>query len=67
MTTNTETCALHKQAASDHSDAAKSHLQAAECLEKNNVTNAKEKSKAAMSCSGAAHKSSTAACKDAVK
>ena len=63
MSSNTETSGLHKQAASDHSEAAKNHLQAADCLDQNQLSNAKEKAKSAMHCCSLAQKSSTAACK----
>lgn len=67
MTSNTETSGLHKQAASDHNEAAKNHLLAADSLDQNNLTGAKEKAKSAMTCCNAAQKSSTAACKGVAK
>ncbi|MEB0033152.1 hypothetical protein QN372_20645 [Undibacterium sp. RTI2.1] len=61
MSNTTEASSLHKQD-TDHQEAAKNHLKAADSHEKNKVSEAKESSKNAMGCCATAQKSTEKAC-----
>ena len=54
---------LHQQAAGYYHEAAKSHLKAAECHDKNNPSNAKDSAKRTTGWCNTAHKITEAACK----
>jgi hypothetical protein len=62
MSTNSEASNLHQQAAADHEAAAGHHRQAATNHDKDELVQAKAKSKSAMDSCNAAQKKSAAAC-----
>jgi hypothetical protein len=62
MPNTNEASFLHKKAASDHHEAAKHHLKAADCHDHNKVGDAKSSSKTAMDCCNTAQKNTKAAC-----
>jgi hypothetical protein len=67
MSNTNEASGLHKQAATDHEEAAKYHHTAADCHDKNKLSDAKVSSKSAMDCSIKAQKHSATACESSAK
>jgi hypothetical protein len=58
---------LHKQAAIDHEAAAQHHRKAAECHDRNKLSEAKGSSRSAMECCHSAQKHSETACECSAK